>query len=33
MPAMSLVLWVVMVLQKRLGPARQDQGTEGEVRS
>jgi Na+/melibiose symporter-like transporter len=33
MPATSLVLWVVMVLQKRLGPASQDQGTEGEVRS
>jgi Na+/melibiose symporter-like transporter len=33
MPATSLVLWVAMTLQKRLAPARQVQGTEGEVRS
>jgi Protein of unknown function (DUF3311) len=32
MPATSLVLWLVTLLQKRLGPARQDRGAEGEAR-
>lgn len=32
MPATSMVLWLVTLLQKRLGPARQGQGAEGEVR-